>query len=310
MSYAEPAIEAVGDRETQRHGAVRFGVAFANIGSFVEPMEAIRLARAAEASGFESIWTVDHVVVPGGYRSKYPYDPSGRLPSGEATVFPDPLIWLAYVAAMTSTLRLGTGILIVPQRNPVVLAKELATLDHLSGGRVILGAGIGWLEEEFRALGVPFTGRGTRTEESIAAMRALWSEDQASFEGTTASFTDCFLRPQPVGGSIPVHVGGASPAAARRAGRIGDGFFPLGVRPEELPPLIEIVRRSAEDAGRDPTAIEVTVPCTTTDGQEALAEVTVLAESGADRVLVPAALFGTDLEGSLGRYGEAVIGRF
>ena len=115
------------------------------------------------------------MVVPAGYQSTYPYDPSGRLPSGEGTVFPDPLIWLAYVAAGTSTLRLGTGILIVPQRNPLVLAKELATLDYLSGGRMILGAGIGWLEEEFEALGVPFAGRAQRTEEAIAAMRALWS---------------------------------------------------------------------------------------------------------------------------------------
>ena len=134
---------------------MKFGVAFANIGAFVDPAKALRLARAAEGAGFESIWTVDHVVVPGGYRSKYPYDPSGRLPSGEGTVFPDPLIWLAYVAAGTSTLRLGTGILIVPQRNPLVLAKELATLDSLSGGRMILGAGIGWLEEEFEPWASP-----------------------------------------------------------------------------------------------------------------------------------------------------------
>ena len=215
---------------------MEFGVPFANIGPFVDPNHAIRLARAAEAAGFESIWTVDHVVVPAGYQSKYPYDPSGRLPSGEATAFPDPLIWLAYVAAVTSTLRLATGILIVPQRNPLVLAKELATLDQLSGGRMILGAGIGWLQEEFDALGIPFAGRGRRTEEAIGAMRALWSQDQASFEGSTANFSDCFLRPQPPGGTIPVHVGGHSEAAARRAGRIGDGFFPFGVNPDELPP--------------------------------------------------------------------------
>ena len=165
--------------------SMKFGIAFSNIGRFVEPTEAVRLAQAAEASGFDSIWTVDHVVVPAGYRSKYPYDPSGKLPSGEGTVFPDPLIWLAYVAAGTSTLRLGTGILIVPQRNPLVLAKELATLDYLSGGRMILGAGVGWLEEEFEALGVPFAGRGQRTEEAIGAMRALWSQEQASFAGNT-----------------------------------------------------------------------------------------------------------------------------
>jgi probable F420-dependent oxidoreductase len=287
---------------------MKFGVAFANIGAFVDPAEAIRLARAAEGAGFESIWTVDHVVVPGGYRSKYPYDPSGRLPSGEGTVFPDPLIWLAYVAAGTSTLRLGTGILIVPQRNPLVLAKELATLDSLSGGRMILGAGIGWLEEEFEALGVPFAGRATRMEEAIAAMRALWSEEEASFDGTTTSFAHCFLRPQPAGGSIPVHIGGHSQAAARRAGRIGDGFFPLGVSPEELPALMAIIRSSAEEAGRDPAAVEVTMQCNAVSGEEARSAVKEMEELGVTRMLLPSVLFGAEFEASLARYGQDVIG--
>ncbi len=286
---------------------MKFGIAFANIGAFVDPAEAVRLARAAEAAGFESIWTVDHVVVPGGYQSTYPYDPTGRLPSGEGTVFPDPLIWLAYVAAQTSTLRLGTGILIVPQRNPLVLAKELATLDSLSGGRMILGAGIGWLEEEFEALGVPFAGRAQRMEEAIAAMRALWSEDQASFDGTTTNFANCFLRPQPPGGSIPVHIGGHSPAAARRAGRIGDGFFPLGVGPDELPPLIDLIRTTAEQAGRDPEAIEVTMQCTAVTGQEAVTAVEALRKAGVTRTLIPSVLFGPEYEASLERYGQDVV---
>jgi probable F420-dependent oxidoreductase len=288
---------------------MKFGVAFANIGAFVDPGEAIRLALAAEAAGFESIWAVDHVVVPGGYRSKYPYDPSGRLPSGEGTAFPDPLIWLAYTAARTSTLRLGTGILIVPQRNPLILAKELATLDSLSGGRMILGAGIGWLEEEFQALGIPFAGRAERLEEAVAAMRALWTQDQASFEGTTTSFANCFLRPQPPGGTIPVHLGGHSPAAARRAGRIGDGFFPLGVSPEELPPLLDLIRTSAEEAGRDPAAIEVTMQCNAISGEEAVTAVEALQKIGVTRILIPAGLFGSDVEVSLTQYGEDVIGR-
>ncbi len=288
---------------------MEFGVTFANIGPFVDPNHAIRLARAAEAAGFESIWTVDHVVVPAGYQSKYPYDPSGRLPSGEATAFPDPLIWLAYVAAVTSTLRLATGILIVPQRNPLLLAKELATLDQLSGGRMILGAGIGWLQEEFDALGIPFAGRGRRTEEAIGAMRALWSQDQASFEGSTANFSDCFLRPQPPGGTIPVHVGGHSEAAARRAGRIGDGFFPFGVNPDELPRLIAIARQSAEEAGRDPMALEVTVQGIATGREPALAEVSELQKLGATRILVSAVLFGPEVQSSLSRYGKDVIGQ-
>ncbi len=288
---------------------MKFGVAFANIGPFVDPVEAVGLAQAAEAAGFESIWTVDHVVVPAGYQSKYPYDPSGKLPSGESTVFPDPLIWLAYVAARTSSLRLGTGILIVPQRNPLVLAKELATLDHLSGGRMILGAGIGWLEEEFAALGVPFAGRGQRTEEAIAAMRALWSQESASYQGRTTTFRDCYLRPQPRSGAIPVHVGGHSTAAAERAGRIGDGFFPFGVTRDEIVSLSDVMRRSADEAGRDPASIEVTVQSYITTADEALDEVNALERLGATRVIVPAAMFKQDPVEALGRYGVDVIGR-
>lgn len=286
---------------------MKFGLAFANIGPYAEPDAAVRLARRAESAGFESIWTVDHVVVPAGYQSRYPYDPSGRLPSGEATVFPDPLIWLAYVASTTSTLRLATGILIVPQRNPLELAKQLATLDDLSYGRVILGAGVGWLEEEFEALGVPFAGRGERTDEAIAAMRALWSQEEATFEGKTVSFRRCFLRPQPRCGTVPVHVGGHTPAAARRAGRIGDGFFPFGVGIDRLPSLMDVVRRSADEVGRDPSSIELTVQCGVTRGEKALAEIGALLDMGVTRVVLPAVLFGDDPLPSLEEYGQRVI---
>ena len=288
---------------------MKFGIAFANTGSFTAPRQAATLAQMAEAAGFESIWAVDHVVVPGGYRSRYPYNPTGRIPSGEDTPFPDPLIWLAYIAHATSTLRLGTAILIVPQRNPLILAKELATLDHLSGGRVILGAGVGWLKEEFEALGVPFEGRGHRSEEAIAAMRALWSQERASYEGSTISFHDCYLRPQPPNGSIPVHVGGHSEAAARRAGRIGDGYFPFGVARDEVPLLFDVMRRSAEEAGRDPSDIELTFDTYVTTGEEALAEVASLRALGANRVIIPAAIFAADPERLLTRYAEDVMAR-
>ena len=288
---------------------MKFGIAFANTGSFTAPRDAAHLAQAAEAAGFESIWTVDHVVVPGGYQSRYPYNPTGRIPSGEDTPFPDPLIWLAYVAHATSTLRLGTAILIVPQRNPLILAKELATLDHLSGGRVILGAGVGWLKEEFEALGVPFQGRGHRSEEAIAAMRALWSQERASYDGSTISFRDCYLRPQPPNGTIPVHVGGHSDAAARRAGRIGDGYFPFGVARDKVAPLFDLMRWSAEEAGRDPSAIELTFDTYVISGEEAREEVKNLRALGADRVIIPAAMFAADPERLLARYAEDVMAR-
>ena len=288
---------------------MNFGIAFANIGPNIEPERACELAASAESAGFESIWTVDHVVVPAGYRSTYPYDPSGRLPSGEDAPFPDPLIWLAYVARATSTIRLATGILILPQRHPVVLAKELATLDVLSSGRVTLGVGIGWLKEEFEALGIPFAKRGERTEESVAAMRALWTQERASFDSSTVCFQDLYLRPQPRHGTIPIHIGGHSEIAARRAGRIGDGFFPFGVGREELPHLVDVMRKAAEASGRDPSTIEVTVSSYSTGDDEALADVSDLAALGATRVVIPAALFRGETSTSLQQYGERVIAR-
>ena len=158
---------------------MKFGIMFANTGHGASPAGAKAVAQAAEAGGFASIWTVEHVVVPSGYKSAYPYDPSGKMAGGaEEFDLPDPLIWLTWVAAHTSTVKLATGILIVPQRNPVVLAKELATLDHLSGGRMVLGVGSGWLAEEFAALGVPFDDRGKRLDEYVAVMRALWERRQ------------------------------------------------------------------------------------------------------------------------------------
>lgn len=288
---------------------MRFGIAFANIGPNIEPDRACELARSAEAAGFESVWTADHVVVTAGYRSTYPYDPSGRLPSGEDAPFPEPLVWLAYVACATSTIRLATGILILPERNPVVLAKELATLDHLSHGRVTLGVGIGWLKEEFEAIGVPYERRGERLEESVGAMRALWSEERAAFEGTTVRFADVYLRPQPRAGTIPVHIGGHTEVAARRAGRIGDGFFPFGVDRGRLPSLLGTMRAAAEEAGRDPSSIEVTVSSTATADGAALADVAELVDLGATRVVLPAALFRDGTAEALAHYGEHVIAR-
>jgi probable F420-dependent oxidoreductase len=287
---------------------MEFGLAFSNIEPFAGPLAATALAGAAEAAGFESVWTVDHVVIPADYRSVYPYDPSGRI-GPDDTVFPDPLIWLSYVAHATSTLRLGTAILILPQRNPVVLAKELATLDFLSGGRMILGVGVGWLKEEYEALGVPWEGRGRRGEESIGAMRALWSQERARYDGATTGFAECYLRPQPVQGTIPIHIGGHSPTAARRAGRLGDGFFPFGVSRGEVPALLETVRQAAREAGRDPSSIEVTMDSFVTNGDEALADVNELQALGVSRILIPAGMFGSDPAPALQRYAHDVIAR-
>jgi probable F420-dependent oxidoreductase len=286
---------------------MKFGIAFANTGPFSDPDGAVAFALAAEAAGFESLWTVEHVVVPAGYVSAYPYSPTGRMPGRDDAPIPDPLVWLAYVAGATTSIRLATGILIVPQREPVALAKELATLDHLSGGRLELGVGIGWLKEEFDAIGVPFTERGRRTDEAVAAMRALWTEPTSSFSGEFYRFENCISRPQPVRGTIPVHVGGHTEAAARRAGRIGDGLFPASGSHAELAHLFKIARETAEGAGRGPRSLEFTTGGNGAVGERALDEVGELAALGVARVIVPAFLFYKDPAGSLARYGEEVI---
>ena len=195
--------------------------------------------------------------MPTEYASPYPYSPTGKMPGTVDSPIPDPLIWLTYVAAATSAIRLATGILILPQRNPVVLAKETATLDQLSGGRLLLGIGVGWLEEEFDAIGVPFAERGARTDDAVAALRALWTAGRRDAPRRFSDFTDCVLRPHPVQPSIPIHVGGHTDAAARRAGRLGDGFFPAGGDHDELARLFDVVRQTAREHGRDPSAIEM-----------------------------------------------------
>jgi probable F420-dependent oxidoreductase len=207
------------------------------------------------------------------------------------------------VAAATKRINLATGILILPQRNPLVLAKECATLDVLSGGRLILGIGVGWLKEEFDALGFPFAERAATTDEHAAALRAVWSSSEATFNGTYSSFDRVKSNPKPYGGrSIPIHVGGHTEAAARRAGRLGDGFFPAS--PKDLPKLLDVMRGAADDAGRDADAIEIT-----TGAGRHLDDVKALADLGVHRASVSP--MGTDLETikrNLGAFSETVVG--
>jgi probable F420-dependent oxidoreductase len=285
---------------------MKFGIIFANAGPLGEPDVTTGLAQLAEEHGFESLWTVEHTVVPAGYESEYPYSADGKMPGGDAVSITDPLIWMTWAAAVTTRIRVATGILILPQRNPVTLAKQVATLDVLSGGRVDLGVGVGWLREEFDALGVPFEERGARTDEYIGALRALWGDDPVTFKGEFVSFERCHSNPKPVQpGGIPLVVGGHTSAAARRAGRLGNGFFPGRASEEELRPLFEAMRASATDAGRDPDAIELTA-----GGVFDLDGVKRFADLGVGRVVIPP--FGFDLETlkrTIGDFAESVVAK-
>ncbi len=290
---------------------MKFSLHFANV-TFPDPVDAKHLATAAEAAGFESLIVVEHVVWPTSYASTYPYAATGRLPGGPETNMPDPLIWLAYVGAVTTRIRLLTGVLVLPQRNPVVLAKQVASLDYLTGGRLSLGIGVGWLAEEFEAIGVPFAARGARADEHIQAMRALWAADDASFQGEFVNFTGMSCNPKPVNGAVPIVIGGHSRAAAIRAGRLGDGFFPATGAQVDIAPLIELMRETARAAGRDPRAVELTTGCPDTlpgSGVDPLAAVAERAAAGVDRLALPIAAFLPDLESSLAAFGEQVIGQ-
>ena len=229
-------------------------------GAVAEPEWITRFAQHAEACGFDAVYTVEHAVVPVGYESKYPYAPDGRMTLPDHADIPDPLELLSFIAGRTTTLGLGTGLIVLPEHHPVQLAKRLATIDRLSGGRLTIGVGVGWLREELEALNIDPATRGRRTDECIEALRVLWREDEPTFQGEFFSFTKACSHPKPAqANGVPIHIGGHSAAAARRAGRLGDGFHPLGLAGDALSERIAQMRDAAQEAGRDPDAIELTL---------------------------------------------------
>jgi len=268
---------------------MKVGLAFASsIG--IDGDSALEICRRAETAGFESVWGGEHVIIPDSIGSKYPYTADGKIPAEPDTPIPDPLIWLGFAAAAAPSLRLGTCILIVPQRNPLILAKELATLDQLSGGRVELGLGVGWMKEEFDALGVDWARRGARNDEYIAAMRELWKAPHAEFHGEFVDFEPATCSPRPVKGSIPILVGGDTDAAIQRAVRLADGYFPGEGDAERLGALLGRLRKAAEEADRDPDSIEINAMFGIQMADPA-AGVEQMAALGVGRIMVPAFFF-------------------
>jgi probable F420-dependent oxidoreductase len=283
---------------------MKFGIMAANV-LFGDGEGAKAVATAADDLGYESIWTVEHAVVPAGYQSWDPYSNSGKMGGPDDMSIPDSFTWLAYIAAVTTRIKLATGVAILPQRNPIYTAKELATLDQLSGGRVILGAGAGWMKEEFDVLGVPFERRGERMDEYIRALRVLWADEKPTFDGEFVSFTDTYCRPQPVNKTIPIHIGGRSDRAARRAGELGDGFFPGRCDHEVLVWAIDVMRRTAEKVGRDPDAIEVTAV-----GAKDPAGVENLRKLGVSRIVIPPLAMDKDgIRGALESFANDVMAK-
>jgi probable F420-dependent oxidoreductase len=280
---------------------MKFGIMFANTGPFVQPEGLTLLAPTAEEVGVESLWTVEHVVVPMGYQSTYPYSRDGKMPGSEEAPIPDPLVWLTYAAAVTKKIKLATGIIILPQRHPFYLAKEVATLDMLSGGRFMLG--VGWLEEEFKALNVPFKERGAITDESIGALRDLWSKGASEHKGEHYSWPSVESNPKPSGGKVPIVIGGHSKVSARRAARYGDGFFPA--RADKLEECLVELKAECGRIGRDPAEIAIT-----TGSIPTLDEVKRLEDMGVSRFTVGPPGFTPDaLREGLEKLGNELISK-
>ena len=267
---------------------MKIGLIPVNIG-FQDPAAILGLARQAESAGVESLWTFEHVIVPMDYESKYPYDKSGKMGIAPEANFFDPLVCLAWIASATSTIRLGTGVNILSQANPIYVAKQVASLDALSGGRFMFGAGIGWLEEEFRAVGVPFEKRGARFDDYVQALRKVWSGAVVEHQSDFVDWTDFKSYPLPVQNPMPVIIGGDKGKIYQRIARYGNGWYAPTRSAEDLAPRLEELRAVCAEEGRDYKELEITAMWTLRGGMD---EVKAYEDLGVARLNVPLAALG------------------
>ncbi len=249
---------------------MKFGVSLINRGEMATPENMIRFVKRAEQLGFDTVTISDHIVIPKAMPANYPYHPEGEFSWETARDYYEPLATLMFLAGATTSIRLGTSVLIIPYRNPVVVAKMIATTDALSGGRTFLGVGTGWWEDEFRALGLPnhFWERGARTDEYIRIFRNLWSEENPAFSGDFYSYGDLEFSPKPAqAGGVPIWIGGHTGRALRRAAELGDAWHPIGLRPpasltpEELGAKRGQLHELCEKLSRDPAEILIAFRC-------------------------------------------------
>ncbi len=249
---------------------MKIGYFAIGIGQLTNPEWVRAAATTAEHVGFSTLWAPEHVVLLDRYSSKYPYS-AGEFPMPSDTPIADPLAALAFAAACTKTIRLATGICLVPEHNPLVLAKTAATADRLSGGRLVLGTGIGWLEEEFQALGIPWERRAQRTRECIDVMRKLWREDPSSYSGEFVKFNNVRSFPKPANPrGIPVWFGGESGPALRRVAEYGDGWVGFNLTPDQAAAKVRRIEELLKASGRKRSDVELTAspymhPVTTDD---------------------------------------------
>lgn len=240
---------------------MQIGLRIPGAGANSNPADIVTIARWAEELGYHSVWISDHVALPQpeAVKSYYPYDPEGQWRAPADTPFVDPLLVLAWAAAVAPSLKLGTSVLVAPLRHPVLLAKQLASLDHLSGGRVLFGVGAGWMKEEFNVMGVPFKRRGSRTAEMVELMRQLWTGETVDFEGEFYQVSGVQMHPPPAQGPIPIIWGGHSDYALKRVARLGDGWHPTLLPLEQLAECTERLQTMCDEYGREFESLQIIV---------------------------------------------------
>lgn len=281
---------------------MKFGLIPVNIGVTTEQM--IGMSQMAEGAGFESVWTFEHVIVPVDYESKYPYSPSGKMGAAPETPLIDPLIALSAIAASTKTIRLGTGVNILSQANPLYLAKQTASLDAVSGGRFMLGVGIGWLREEFDAMRVPFERRGARFDDYVAAMRKVWSGDVVEHDSDFLNWHGFKSYPLPVQNPMPVIIGGIKGKIHQRIAEHGNGWYAPTSDPAELKTHLDKIRAECDKIGRDFSEIEITCMWMGQGGKDAVAK---MEEAGCHRLVVMVPALGADPAAGIAKLAEEVI---
>ena len=276
----------------------------------------IRLVEMLEQQNVESVWTVEHVLMAKNYDPLYPYSKDGMAPTAPDTLMPDPLEWHAFAAARTDRINLGTSVVIASQHSAAILAKRVATLDALSGGRVRLGVGIGWQREEYAAIGVPYSDRGRRLDETIEAMRVLWRDEWATYHGKHVQFENVHMDTKPFHETgVPILIGGSTEHAASRAGRLGDGWYPYVISAEDFGKGIETIRKAAKAAGRDASKVELSIWPASFDFTKTfdLGFVNGYVERGAHRVVVSAnESMTTDIDGQrdfIRRYQDSIVAK-
>lgn len=267
---------------------MKIGLIPVNVGPD-RPEAIVGLAQKAEEVGLESVWTFEHAMVPVNYESKYPYSADGKMAAAPESNFIDPLIALTLVAAHTERIRLGTGVNILPQANPLLLAKQAASLDLVSKGRFMLGVGIGWLREEFEAMGVPFERRGARFDDYISAMRKVWGKEVVEHESDFLHWTGFKSHPLPVQDPFPVIIGGAKGKAFERVAKYGQGWFAPTPQPEVLKSQLEELGKACTAEGRDLSSVEVTTMWFPAMGFDMIAQFTDL---GVERLVIPLPTLG------------------